>query len=201
MSQWQTISFYKLDSIPANPGVYAIYNESDLVYIGQAVDLLARMRRHRYVVLGTKEPSTRWDKDGLEVYERKNLRVKYRLSKKVGEWLSAEFRLVSRLQPLLNTRKLLWSDVLHRLKTETHGRRTMQLGDFCLLCKTEKKPRYMASKNWCNACASHNPRAWRASGELKRGHSTKHVAKTLVPRGSRTVRMPALSELRVDSAT
>ena len=73
----------ELDHIPRRPGVYAIYRYGKLVYIGSSSNLRARLGSHEKLKKGDA--------------------VKIKLTRKLGDWLMIEYRLIARLQPELNT--------------------------------------------------------------------------------------------------
>jgi excinuclease UvrABC nuclease subunit len=100
--RWQRKWHYTIPirpcDVPREPGVYAIYVDRVLVYIGQSSNLFHRLCSHdidfsRY----SNRVETPWG-DGFSV------QCKYRLSSKYGDWLMREARLIKRLQPSGNKR-------------------------------------------------------------------------------------------------
>ncbi len=95
------------------PGVYAIYHDNELVYIGQSEVLRQRLIHH----------------DKLSDLTPHLVKAKVRVcSRRSGEWLSLEFKLIRRLKPRLNrtsvaTPRLLgWvEEVPTPAKTRTEG--------------------------------------------------------------------------------
>ena len=69
------------------PGVYAIYNDEELVYIGSSQNLKSRIKRYK-----AKDPDEIWS----------SWRLKVRYTKKIGEWIFREIRLIYRLAPTNN---------------------------------------------------------------------------------------------------
>ena len=84
------------------PGVYAIYVDSILVYIGQSIGVRQRLRYHVAFDFSTGTPYTRWG--------RGDISVKYRFSEKFGDWLMWEARLLKKLHPKGNTKTFKWRD-------------------------------------------------------------------------------------------
>jgi excinuclease UvrABC nuclease subunit len=69
------------------PGVYALYVNDNIVYIGSSEHLSNRLLNHRWAFIYNR-PFT----------------IKYSHSKKKGEWLMREYRLIKRIQPSKNSR-------------------------------------------------------------------------------------------------
>lgn len=79
----QRNGWHKPDTVLAQPGVYAIFDGRSLLYVGSSLNLASRLSGH---------PVRRQ-------YRQANIRVRYT---KRGDHLSAEFKLIERLQPKLN---------------------------------------------------------------------------------------------------
>ena len=75
--------------LPNESGVYAIYNDGELVYIGSAANLATR-------VSGARLARDFDNTDGMT--------VKYRLERELGESLMAEVKLILRLRPPMNVK-------------------------------------------------------------------------------------------------
>lgn len=82
MSYWQVVD-RPVRKLPRAPGVYVIYKAGFKPYVGSAVNLQERFFLH--------------SKKDLD-------RVKYKLSKKLGDWLMLEYRLATRLKRKLRNR-------------------------------------------------------------------------------------------------
>lgn len=87
-----------LNSIPRVPGVYAIYFDDELVYIGQSNDMGARLVRHaiRYGYAGNIH--TPWG----SIPDTVNVTAKIKKSRVRGDWAMWEIRLIERLSPRFN---------------------------------------------------------------------------------------------------
>lgn len=95
--------------IPSWPGAYVVYFNGEIVYVGSSTDLQKRVRlyfRRTRPNLNLADPlhrrprfQTPWgqEHDGAAV------RVKVKLSRRNGDWLMREWRLISRLRPMFNT--------------------------------------------------------------------------------------------------
>lgn len=83
------------------PGCYAIYLDEALVYIGQTQNLRRRLRRYGISVEYLRGR-------GLVVHTPwatgRTVTIKVRRSRRFGDWLMAEARLVRRLRPRFNTK-------------------------------------------------------------------------------------------------
>lgn len=105
-----------LEILPALPGVYVIYVLDGaiphLCYIGSSIDIRSRIKSHirgeyEKIYRGGRKVNLVLDNlhkmdmivDGTETYL-----IKYKVSKKIGEWLMREYRLVYRLRPPCNKR-------------------------------------------------------------------------------------------------
>jgi excinuclease UvrABC nuclease subunit len=78
-------------NIPNRPGVYAISLGGDLMYIGSTKRLRHRIREHC---------ASGYFRDALDFGGVVEFR--YKESRRRGDWLSLEYRLVSRIKPPLN---------------------------------------------------------------------------------------------------
>lgn len=93
--QWATRSETKhpASGIISAPGVYAIYLDGVLVYIGSSCNLEGRFYQWRHLLL--RQPngwSTPWGSTST-------MRIKIRRSRFYGEWATQELRLIRRLKP------------------------------------------------------------------------------------------------------
>jgi hypothetical protein len=77
------------------PGVYVMYIDRKLAYVGQSVNILHRLECHRFRWMPDGRLQTRWG-----YYKKAFIKVKY--SQQFGEWAMLEARLIQRLQPYLN---------------------------------------------------------------------------------------------------
>lgn len=97
MSRWSTYDCIPV--LPRAPGVYAIYLDGRLAYIGQTVDLRNRLAEHRLRDGYAKNVHTEWG-------TFKTLVLKISLSRGYGDWAMRELRLIRRLRPWANRRGL-----------------------------------------------------------------------------------------------
>ena len=82
-SKW--LSFDNKALLPELPGCYVIYVDGVLAYIGQAVNVRARINGHAWKF--------------NNVWSGKRLLFKVRLGERVGDWAMREMRLLKRLKP------------------------------------------------------------------------------------------------------
>ena len=114
---WQTIRIYKrcdIKEIPDTAGCYAIYysctksGKDKLCYIGSTMTLQTRLLSH----LIWKNDSSRFVHHkamSLGVNDRADhFIIKYKLSRKKGDWLMIELRLIYKLQPMCNIKRPCW---------------------------------------------------------------------------------------------
>ena len=98
---WRTICPAK-ESPPARPGVYAIFVGGTVVYVGSSLNMKARFVGHRFRYGYARNIITPWGDfpdDGAS-----SVTCKFRVSRRLGDWLMWEFRLIRRLQPMFNIR-------------------------------------------------------------------------------------------------
>lgn len=91
-SRWEVVSREEFSVIPGLPGVYAIYVDGVLKYIGQSLDLYQRIQQHQ----GKKGKL-------YGLYSRTKLSVKFKVCPSPEEYLGLEMRLITRLKPEWNT--------------------------------------------------------------------------------------------------
>lgn len=99
-SRWGSAALVQRSEIPHAPGVYAIYSGSELVYIGSAESIRARLRDHSI----------------LREVDREKCTVKFSVARACGDWMSREYRLIQRLRPPLNVRGLGEGSIARRQK-------------------------------------------------------------------------------------
>lgn len=87
-----------LSSLPRCPGVYAIYFDDELVYVGQSNDVGARLIRHRIQYGYARNIHTPWG----SIPDTVNVTAKVKRSRVLGDWAMWEIRLICRLKPRFN---------------------------------------------------------------------------------------------------
>lgn len=99
MSRWTRCQSetYWYDDYQTTPGVYAIYVDGELVYIGQSVNIRNRLKMHNIRYSYGNSIIVPWG-DG----RCKTCHVKVSYSKKYGDWAMRELRLIKRLKPKFN---------------------------------------------------------------------------------------------------
>jgi excinuclease UvrABC nuclease subunit len=99
MSLWRKFRFEKIDELPRSPGVYAVFINHRLVYIGQSANVRSRiLGGHAFhYARYSSSIETPWGATPCSVT------FKVRASRSYGDWLAIEARLVRRLQPRFNS--------------------------------------------------------------------------------------------------
>jgi predicted GIY-YIG superfamily endonuclease len=94
MARWTAVPYGEFHRICPVPGVYAIYFDDRLVYIGQSSNMRTRISAHcirqgysKYLNWGEKFNV------GLSCYVKVSPSIRY------GDWAMRELRLIKRLQP------------------------------------------------------------------------------------------------------
>ena len=96
---WHSINYLEnMRELPIVPCCYAIYLNGSLKYIGSTNNLRNRFSGHAFRYSYGKSFITPWGDFPLPL----NFSIKYRPSKKYGDWLMIEARLIKRLQPVFN---------------------------------------------------------------------------------------------------
>lgn len=103
-SRWRTVDLYgrrKWSNIPSEPGVYVFIRDGRAIYVGQSVNLRSRLShyRGRQVYPGDRldvQPVWRDHPIG------DNSILKISTSRRYGDWLMRELRLIRRLRPHFN---------------------------------------------------------------------------------------------------
>jgi hypothetical protein len=98
MSAWKTVN---LDAIyPTCSACYAVYVDSEVAYVGSTECLATRLHKHGIGIAGySSSIKTPWGWFG-------NVVIKYRPSRKHGDWAMVELRLIKRIQPKFNRRHI-----------------------------------------------------------------------------------------------
>lgn len=102
MSHWKEFVLFpshERTKLPATAGVYAVYFDGTLVYIGQSVNVANRFSEHKIRHAHAKYIITPWD----DVHQDTRITVKVRACRRLGEWAMREIRLIHRLQPMFNS--------------------------------------------------------------------------------------------------
>ncbi len=95
VSAWISFDYYDDTCICGDrPGVYAIYLDGKLVYIGSGVSVCKRLSSHLKIMYSSFV-YTPWGRS-------KNVTVKFSPSRKRGDWTMREIRLIGRLKPVGN---------------------------------------------------------------------------------------------------
>ncbi len=85
-------------SLPRFAGVYAVYFDEHLVYLGSSVDIANRFSEHRIRFGYAKNLITPWG----DVSSDTRITLKVKRSRVRGDWAMWEIRLIHRLQPMFN---------------------------------------------------------------------------------------------------
>jgi len=97
-SRWLTLEDDAAQHAPRVPACYAIYLDGRLCYVGSTENLHVRLRGHIPLPIGFPgRARTQWG-------EGQDLIVKFRPSRRFGDWLMIEARLIRRLKPFGNIR-------------------------------------------------------------------------------------------------
>lgn len=87
-----------LSQFPKAPACYAVFLDGELSYVGSTEQLRARITAHR--LRGHAYMDAAWTPWGLF----RHVEIRYSLSRRRGDWLMREYRLITRLNPPLNRR-------------------------------------------------------------------------------------------------
>ena len=85
-------------ALPRLAGVYAVYFDEQLVYIGSSVDIANRFSEHKIRYGYAKNIITPW----CTVPASTSITIKVKRSRVRGDWAAWEIRLIHRLRPEFN---------------------------------------------------------------------------------------------------
>jgi hypothetical protein len=96
-------------AIPSGPGVYVVYENDRIVYVGSTTELKKRVRVYftfHHAILGDYGGDNHIDRTygtpwGFK-HDGDGIRVKVKQSRRCGDWLMWEWRLICRLRPREN---------------------------------------------------------------------------------------------------
>jgi excinuclease UvrABC nuclease subunit len=94
---WTTYTF-PMWTLPRCAGVYVLYIDNELVYVGQSVDICNRFSEHSIRYGYAQNIITPWG----DYPSSARIQVKVKRSKRLGDWAMDEIRLIHRLQPRFN---------------------------------------------------------------------------------------------------
>lgn len=98
---WVSVDYLKNTSgLPRVACCYVIYFNSELKYIGSTNDLRNRFSGHSIRYGYWNELITPWG----DFPNSTNFIIKYKPSRKYGDWLMLEARLIKKLQPAFNSK-------------------------------------------------------------------------------------------------
>lgn len=98
MSFWQQLNPFLRGDIPTRPGCYVIFFNGEAVYVGQSNNLRSRFSRHHFRLGYARNVHTPWG----ELPDNVVVTAKFKPSRRLGDWLMWEIRLINRLQPDFN---------------------------------------------------------------------------------------------------
>jgi excinuclease UvrABC nuclease subunit len=103
---WRTVDLLKPWELPQQAGVYAFLKEGRVIYIGSTVNIRDRFRSY-----GAARRRFDYDYDRATHFEEYRLPdrmvgvvVKVSVSRRYGDWLMRELRLIRRLNPDWNSK-------------------------------------------------------------------------------------------------
>jgi hypothetical protein len=100
-SRWLSINYFDgRKNLPTVACCYVIYFDGELRYIGSTGNLRNRFCGHAFRYSYGKSFITPWGEFDLPI----NITIKLRPSRRYGDWLMVEARLIRRLQPVFNSK-------------------------------------------------------------------------------------------------
>lgn len=96
MSRWSKACLLRdEDSVPHRPGVYVIYIYDRPVYVGQSSNLALRLRSYKFRYGYNRNIKTPWG----DFHDEAPVYCKFKTTRRLGDWLMWEYRLIQKLQP------------------------------------------------------------------------------------------------------
>lgn len=94
---WRSVE--RIADVPRAPGCYAVYHDGELVYVGSSVKLQSRLASY-FGPSNPKRPRRRHINSGARPrHDGVAVTVKVAGSRRIGDWLMREYRLIQRLKP------------------------------------------------------------------------------------------------------
>lgn len=93
---WRTVYPERTGNVVAGPGVYVVYVNGRVWYVGSTANLNRRFEKHEF--LGRRSGTKPRYSSGDKVW------IKYKECYRYGSWLMIELRLIKRLRPMFNVR-------------------------------------------------------------------------------------------------
>jgi hypothetical protein len=106
MSYWIEVS-RRRSAFPKGPGVYVVYQNNVVAYVGSTTELSRRCRvywfKYRNMAMyGERDPYLGSWRTPWGPVPPGSIRIKVKRSRRLGDWLMWEYRLIRRLQPQQN---------------------------------------------------------------------------------------------------
>ncbi|MCA3064722.1 GIY-YIG nuclease family protein [Aquidulcibacter sp.] len=100
-NRWHLFELLTMDSplLPTCAGVYVVYFDDELVYVGSSNNVRKRLHEHKFKYGYANNFRSSW---GVAT-ESTRVFVKVKPSSRVGQWAMDEIRLINRLRPKGNT--------------------------------------------------------------------------------------------------
>lgn len=99
-TRWNVLTDDAVFTAPKGAACYAIYLDGLLTYVGSTENLRVRVGNHVKIPRYSALFDTPWGR-------ARCVTVKFRPSRKYGDWVMHELRLIRRLQPTGNTRGIV----------------------------------------------------------------------------------------------
>lgn len=100
-STWRSIDYMDAPrSLPSVACCYVIYFNGEMRYVGSTGNLRNRFSGHAFRYGYGKTFITPWGEMPMPF----DMRIKFKPSRRYGDWLMIEARLIRRLQPMLNSK-------------------------------------------------------------------------------------------------
>lgn len=99
-SNWRRsggVEWWRNNPLPNSAGVYAIYLNRKLVYIGSSANLRRRLNQHNIVPSSPGYVRTNWGRLKVSL-----VHFKWKVTRRYGEHLMLEVRLIRRIRPQFN---------------------------------------------------------------------------------------------------
>ena len=96
---WESFDMGGPRRIPSRPGVYVAQINGMTIYVGQSIDLRARIATYRIRNGFDGEIITPWGK----FPRTDSVVIKFKVSRRMGDWAMWEIRLIHKLKPKFNS--------------------------------------------------------------------------------------------------
>jgi excinuclease UvrABC nuclease subunit len=96
--KWLAVDPFRKWALPSLPGVYVVFIEGRVAYVGQSSNIRTRFTEHNFEHGYGHDLHTPWG----DFHKDTSVTMKIKLSRRLGDWTMWEVRLIATLKPYFN---------------------------------------------------------------------------------------------------